>query len=176
MKSRCCGLVGSALVGACLSFGSALPAHADSFLWSYENSEGITIGNGQLQTALDNNSLIVTTIGGIWEGSSITGLSDELNSDNLYFPATTFLDGQGLSFTISSGVVNIKLSSPGSPFDSYSAVISDGATLRTISGTFNDAAVPVPGPIVGAGLPGLILACGGFLAWACRRKTAQIAA
>ena len=38
------------------------------------------------------------------------------------------------------------------------------------TGVVDAHSVPVPGPIVGAGLPGLVLACGGLLGLARRRR------
>jgi hypothetical protein len=50
----------------------------------------------------------------------------------------------------------------------FGAHIGEGCTASACATTHFE--VPVPGPIVGAGLPGLVMACGGLLALARRRR------
>jgi hypothetical protein len=55
--------------------------------------------------------------------------------------------------------------------DGQAFQISDGLPRGNVSTTI----APVPVPVVGAGLPGLVAACGGLLALARRRRRQQIA-
>jgi hypothetical protein len=131
----------------------------------------------------------ITSFTGTWNGLDITGLLPTDPSDPHYFfnnnaffdpPGTTsfriYLDFEGIGFSVSDGsAVNLFFI-----HSLYFAVSSDDPPYGYGSFTGQSFAETisfreVPGPIVGAGIPGLILACGGLLGWWRRRRAAASA-
>jgi hypothetical protein len=83
--------------------------------------------------------------------------------------ADAFVNGQlRTDFLTLSGIM------PGQPFNITEVfhIVSNGPGAHLAGAILVDPAgsVPVPGPVVGAGLPGLIFASGGLLAWWRRRQ------
>jgi hypothetical protein len=113
------------------------------------------------------------------------------NPIGAFLPSTQALDpGATGFFVFQANLGTLTLQSPSNPNVSPLENISPGLPLASyIVGFFNEAGtiqatansgaiferVPVPGPVVGAGLPGLIAACGGLLALARRRRRQFVA-
>ena len=78
--------------------------------------------------------------------------------------------GQALSFTVANEILaNLILSTGGSPSVLFSADISGNGNTGAVGSS-----AAVPGPLAGAGLPGLLAACAGLLLLA-RRRRQQVA-
>lgn len=103
--------------------------------------------------------------------------SKVLTAADAYTTASISLDAAALAvldlggtFTISGRVISPTTFS-GSAADQLVYGSSRGGVVLSLT----TAPAPVPGPTVGAGLPGAILAFGGLLGWMRRRKAALVA-
>jgi hypothetical protein len=123
-----------------------------------------------------NTSGFTTVLGGLSNGSSAGGC-------DTHGAATVCFDSNSATAPVLSGDLKFDVFFTGGTVDFSTthlkvcflvASTDTGCTGSLLSDDFNTVGVNgIPGPIAGAGLPGLIAACGGLLLLARRRRSTQ---
>lgn len=122
------------------------------------------------------NSTNLTQLGVTRDVFSIVG------TGTMFFHVTA-LESDGTFQTFNFGGYDLKSGQNGFDFKAINGERIWDLDLVNIGGTITDfehfridvAPLAVPGPVVGAGIPGMIMACGGLLALARRRRNASVA-
>jgi hypothetical protein len=145
------------LISALILLAFASPSHALTFQYSFDGVEGLISGLEDNSTFQPADSVTVTA-------SPIGGLGE-------YVPDSIFNQ-----FTVLNGALIFDINFVSvTPSGNFLMLGPNFGTLdvtgqHEINAAISFSSVGVPSPIVGAGLPGILFASGGLLAWWRRKR------
>ena len=166
MKSKLSAAVAAlSIIAAYAALAGSTAARADLITFALEN---VIFDDGTAATGTFTYDTItniatpdITTVNGAISGA--TYLTQRVAALTVCCTNFVFISGNGLAFGVSGNPVSP--TSPSLIIGGNEGVSVGGVfTSRLFDLTLNPTITPVPGPIVGAGLPGVLLAGGGLLA------------
>lgn len=130
----------------------------------------------------------------LWQGDVVSGIGSEADGGGLFnfspiganltqgLTYVAYLSTYGIANNSGLATVGDCLPFAGCPSNSianlgnmaFANIRADGPNWTSVNfrdATFSATISPVPGPIVGAGIPGVVMALGGLIAWRRRRRT-----